>query len=63
MPVVVDAVARDGDKVGEEKDNKYSDMKKSSLRAQSVKRTFCYPLYQYMETPLRYFGSIRKPVI
>ena len=35
----VAAVARDGDKVGEEKDNRYKAIKKSSLRAQNINRT------------------------
>jgi hypothetical protein len=32
---------REGEISGEEKERRYSDMKKSSLRAQKVKRTFC----------------------
>ena len=41
MLLFVEAVAREGDKIGEEKDRRYSAMKKSSLSAQKVKRTFC----------------------
>ena len=41
MLLVLGAFARDGDKVGEEKDKRYKDMKKSSLSAQKVKSTLC----------------------
>jgi len=33
--------SRDGDNMGEEKDKRYRAIKNSSLRAQTVKRTFC----------------------
>lgn len=34
---------RDGERRGEEKDRRYSAMKKTSFAAQNVKRTFCNP--------------------
>ena len=43
--LVVGTFARDGDKVGEEKDKRYKAMKKSSLSAQKVKRTLCDSTY------------------
>jgi hypothetical protein len=36
-------VSREGESNGEEKERRYSAMKKSSFRAQNVKRTVCYP--------------------
>jgi hypothetical protein len=38
-------VRRDGERSGEEKERRYRAMKKSSLRAQKVKRTVCTSQY------------------